>query len=236
MLIGEQLAGVGVPENCTPGWAKPEPKHSRVLLCSWAAPEQLEALPAVSSIWSQLPPTGDPQVHGPQVADPDEPVYQGTADAPPGQVVFIPSNSWQTPARTGRRHADLTGAASPAHALRRAEGPADPEAELRNVRCTGRRAGPGRGDERRDGDAVDVTRAVGRPRGNAGRAGVVLVGDELAGRLPLEVLPVHSARVLNPASVVVQLTGPGLQLQPWPATIVVQLSWFWLAKIAVAWS
>ena len=53
---------------------------------------------------------------------------------------------------------------------------------------------------------------------------------------PLELVPVHSARVLNPASVVEQLTGPGLQLQPWPATIVVQLSWFWLAKIAVAWS
>lgn len=97
VLIGEQLAGVGVPENCTPGLVRPVATHARVLLCSWATPEQLGLLPAVSSTWSQLPPTGDPQVQGPQVADPDEPVYQGTAKAPPGQVVFIPSNSWQAP-------------------------------------------------------------------------------------------------------------------------------------------
>ena len=41
---------------------------------------------------------------------------------------------------------------------------------------------------------------------------------------PGEVLPVHSASVLNPASAVEQLTGPGLQLHPWPATIAVQPS------------
>jgi hypothetical protein len=98
VLIGEQFPGVGVPENCTPGLERPVEMHERVLLFSSAPPEQLGLLPAVRSTWSQLPPTGDPQVHGPQVADPDEPVYQGTADAPPGQVVFIPSNSWQTPA------------------------------------------------------------------------------------------------------------------------------------------
>ena len=95
VLIAEQFPGVGVPENCTPGLSNPDAKHSRVLLCNWAAPEQLAALPAVSSTESQLAPEGDPHVHGPQLAEPDEPVYQGAAAAPPGQVVFSPSNSWQ---------------------------------------------------------------------------------------------------------------------------------------------
>jgi hypothetical protein len=95
VLIAEQFPGVGVPENCTPGLSNPELKHSRVLLWSCPTPEQLAALPAVSSMESQLAPDGDPQVQGPQLTDPDEPVYQGTAGAPPGQVVFCPSNSWQ---------------------------------------------------------------------------------------------------------------------------------------------
>ena len=163
---------------------------------------------------SQLPPTGDPQVRDHRWR-PDETVYQGTAGAPPGR-----SSSFRRTA--GRRRPyrssapDLTGAASLAR-LRGAEFALTRSRTSARSACrTACRPRPRpRTLWRRCRDLAD---AIGRPGGNAAvqASSWSVTNWPAASRSTCcRCIP----RGLESRERRGAADRPGLQLQPWPATI-----------------